>query len=180
MADAITEATETTGQVTGMPQLDFSTFGNQIFWLVVALVVIYLILTRVALPRISGVLAERAGSITKDLTRAEELRIRAAEAEAAYEQALADARSEAGRIADETRAGIQAELAVEMEKAEMQIAARTAESESAIAAIRDEAVASVTTVARDTARAIIASFGVTADDKTVDAAVDKRAKEVDA
>ena len=44
-----------------MPQLDFSTFPNQIFWLVVTLVVIYLVLSRVALPRIGGILAERAG-----------------------------------------------------------------------------------------------------------------------
>lgn len=177
MADAITEGA---GQAAGMPQLDFSTFGNQIFWLVVTLVVIYLILSRVALPRIGAVLAERAGSITSDLARAEELRAQAGAAEAAYEQALADARAEAGRIAGEARAEIQAQLATEMEKAEAQIAARAAESESAIAAIRDEAVASVTEVARDTARAIVAAFGVSADDKAVDAAVDARVKEVDA
>ncbi|MBW7920535.1 MAG: F0F1 ATP synthase subunit B' [Rubellimicrobium sp.] len=180
MADPITEAAEGAGQAAGMPQLDFSTFGNQIFWLVVTLVVIYLILIRVALPRIGGVLAERAGAITSDLTRAEELRRKATEAEAAYEQALADARAQAGRIAGETRAAIQAELAAEMDKAEAQIAARAAESETAIAAIRDEAVASVTAVARDTARAIVAAFGVTADDKAVDAAVDARVNEVDA
>jgi len=46
-----------------MPQLDFSTFGNQIFWLVVTLVAIYLILDRVALPRIAEVLAERIGEV---------------------------------------------------------------------------------------------------------------------
>ena len=176
MADAITEAAGSAGQGAGMPQLDFSTFGNQIFWLVVTLVVIYLILTRVALPRIGGVLAERAGSITNDLARAEDLRAQAAAAEAAYEQALADARSEAGRIAAGARADIQAQLAAEMEKAEAQIAARAGESETAIAAIRDEAAASVTAVARDTARAIVAAFGVTAEDKAVDAAVDARVK----
>lgn len=180
MADPITDAAAEAGQAAGMPQLDFSTFGNQIFWLVVTLVVIYLILARVALPRIGGILAERADAITSDLARAEELRTRAAEAEAAYEQALADARAEAGRISEQTRATIQAELAAEMEKAEAQIAARAAESESAIAAIRDEAVASITTVSRDTARAIVAAFGVKADDKAVDAAVDARVNEVDA
>ena len=41
----------------GMPQLDFSTFPNQIFWLVVTLIVMYLILSRVALPRIASILA---------------------------------------------------------------------------------------------------------------------------
>ena len=49
----------------GMPQLDFSTFSNQIFWLVVTLVVIYFILSRIALPRIGGALADRAGHYNK-------------------------------------------------------------------------------------------------------------------
>ena len=79
----------------GMPQLDFSTFSNQIFWLVVTLVVIYFILSRIALPRIGGALADRAGTITNDLAEAEDLKQRALEAEQAYEKALADARAEA-------------------------------------------------------------------------------------
>ena len=176
MEGAITEAATEAASSAGMPQLEFSTFGNQIFWLVVTLVVIYLILARVALPRIGGVLAERAGSITNDLARAEELRLQAAEAEKLYEKALADARAESGRIADATRAEIQAELAAEMEKAEAQIAARTSESEKAIAAIRDEAVANVTAVARDTAREIVAAFDVKAEEKAIEAAVDQRVK----
>ena len=67
----------------GMPQLDFSTFPNQIFWLLVTLVVIYLVLSRVALPRIGGVLAERKGTITNDLAAAEELKQSAVGAEKA-------------------------------------------------------------------------------------------------
>ena len=47
-------ATQGAASAPGMPQLDFSTFGNQIFWLLVTLVVIYMILSRVALPRCSG------------------------------------------------------------------------------------------------------------------------------
>jgi F-type H+-transporting ATPase subunit b len=41
----------------GMPQLDLGTFDNQIFWLLITLVVIYLVLSRVALPRIAAILA---------------------------------------------------------------------------------------------------------------------------
>lgn len=179
MEDAIAETSGTAaqaGQASGMPQLDFTTFGNQIFWLVVALVVIHLILTRVALPRIGGVLAERSGSIGNDLARAEELQAQAVEAELAYEQALADARAEAGRIAEGARAEIQTELSAEMEKAEATIAARTAESEKAIGAIRDEAMATVATVARETAHEIVAAFGVKAEAEAIDAAVDSRVK----
>ena len=49
------------GHVKGMPQLFFDTYPNQIFWLVVTLVVIWWVLTRIALPRIGAVLAERPG-----------------------------------------------------------------------------------------------------------------------
>ena len=87
MATATTEAAGQAAEAAsapGMPQLDFSTWGNQIFWLIVTLVVIYLILSRVALPRISAVLAERAGTITNDIAAAEDLKRKAEEAEAAF------------------------------------------------------------------------------------------------
>ncbi len=80
-----------------MPQLDFTTWPNQIFWLLVTLVAIYFMLTRVALPRISAVLAERRGTITNDLAAAEELKQKGADAEKAYNDALATARVEAAQ-----------------------------------------------------------------------------------
>mgnify|MGYP001803302802 CR=1 FL=1 len=78
MADEVTSGAEASGA--GMPQLEFSTFPNQIFWLVVALVVIYVLLSRVALPRIAGVMAERQGTITNDHAAAEDLKRHAAAA----------------------------------------------------------------------------------------------------
>ncbi len=143
----------------GMPQLDLSTFPNQIFWLVVTLVVIYLILSRVALPRIGAILAERQETITNDLAAAEELKAKAVEAEKAYEKALADARAEAQRIAAETRAEIQAELNEAIAKADAEIAARAAESEKAIAEIRASALESIEAVATETAAEIVTLLG---------------------
>lgn len=160
----------------GMPQLDFATFPNQIFWLVVTLVVIYLVLSKVALPRIAGVLAERQGTITGDIAAAEELKAKAAEAEAAYQQALAEARAEAGRIAAAAKAEMQGEVARAIEKAEAEIAARTAEGEERIAEIRAGAAEAVRVVARDAAREVVAALGIEVDGARVDAAVDERSK----
>lgn len=170
--------TETTGAAAtpGMPQLDFSTFGNQIFWLLVALVVIYMILSRIALPRIGAVLAERQGTITNDISAAESLRAKAIEAEAAYNKALADARVEANRIITETKAEIQADLDKAIAKADAEIAAKTAEGEKAIGEIRASALENVTEVAKDTAKEIVAAMGGTADGRTVTAAVNARMK----
>ena len=163
-------------EAAGMPQLDFSTFPNQMFWLVVTLVVIYWVLNRIALPRIAGILADRQGTISGDVQAAEELKAKAVEAEEAYNQALADARAKAAEIAAETRAEIQKDLDAAIEKADAEIAAKAAESEKAITEIREGAKASVEEVAKDTAAAIIAALGGKADDKAVAKAVSDRVK----
>ena len=133
---AIGACVDAGGSAIGMPQLCADWIPNQIFWLVVTLIVIYFVLSRVALPRIGAVLSERAGTITNDLGAAEELKQRA--------------------------------------KAAEEIAARTAESEKAIAEIRDSAMASVMAVAKDTAGEIVRAMGGTDDQKAIDAAVDAR------
>lgn len=159
-----------------MPQLDFSTFPNQIFWLLITLIVIYFILSRVALPRIGAVLAERQGTITNDIAAAEELKAKAKEAEAAYEQALIDARAEAGKIVAAAKAEIQQELDVQMQKADAQIAVKTAESEKAMAEIQAGAADAVKAVAKDAAKEIVLAMGGKADAKAVTAAVTARMK----
>ena len=173
-------ATETTSAAEaaapGMPQLDVTPIGNQIFWLLVALVVIYFVLSRVALPRIAGILAARQGTITNDLAAAEDLKAKAAEAEAAYDKALADARAEAQRIAGETRAAIQGDLDAAIAKADAEIAAKAAESEKAIADIRAGAQEAVVEVAKDAAKDIVALMGGKADARSITAAVNARMK----
>ena len=160
----------------GMPQLDFSTFSNQIFWLVVTLVVIYFILSRIALPRIGEALADRARTISNDLAEADELKQRALEAEKAYEKALADARAEAHSMNVAMRAEIQAQLDVELAKADAQISARTAEAAVALAEIRSTAMVSVKDVAKATTKEIVAVMGGKVDAKTVTSAVTVRMK----
>lgn len=170
-------ATETTEHAQGMPQLDFSTFPNQIFWLVVTLIIVYLLMSRVALPRIASVLAERHGAIQSDLVKAEEMKAKAVEAEAAYNQALADARAEAQTIVADARAEIQKDLDVAMAKADAEIAAKSAESAAAIKEISDNAMVAVKDVANDTAKEIVKSVMPGAGDaKAVKAAVTARLK----
>ena len=130
-----------------MPQLCGAWFGNQIFWLAIALVVLYFILSRIALPRIAAVLAERPGAITNDLAAAEDLKARAIEAEEAYKQALADAKAEAQKIIAETKAAIREDLDRANETADAEIKAKTAEGEKKIAEIRAGAMDAVKVVA---------------------------------
>lgn len=164
------------GSAIGMPQLCGDWFGNQVFWLVIALLVIYFVLSRVALPRIAAILAERQGTITNAIAGAEDLKSKAAAAEEAYNKALADARSEAQAISAEARAQIQADLDDAIAKADAEISAKAAESEKAIAEIRASALDNVKDVAKDTAKDIVAALGGDADAKSVTAAVTARMK----
>jgi F-type H+-transporting ATPase subunit b len=167
---------ETATSGPGMPQLDVTTFSNQIFWLIVTLVVLYYIMSRVALPRVAAVLADRRGTITSDIAAAEEFKLKAQQAEEAYNKALTDARAEAGRIVDAAKAEMQAELKVQLAKADAEIAAKSAESERRIRDIRDSAMDMVSEVSKDVTADILNVFGVKADGRSVTAAVNARLK----
>lgn len=174
--EATSHAADAAASAPGMPQLDFSNWGNQIFWLMITLVAIYFVLSRIALPRIAAVLAERQGTITNDIAAAEGLKAKAVDAEEAYNKALADARAQAQAIVAEAKAEIQVELDAATAKADAEIAAKSAESEKAIAEIRAGAMAAVKEVASDTANEIVSALGGKSDDKAINAAVDTRIK----
>jgi len=173
---AASACVDSDGGAIGMPQLCGEWFGNQIFWLVVTLVVLFFVLSRIALPRIAAILAERQGNITNDLAAAEDLKVRAEEAEVVYQKALADARAEAQNIVAAAKAEIQADLDKATAKADAEISAKAAEGEKKIAVIRAGALESVTDVAKDAAKEIVAAMGGKADARSVTAAVSNRMK----
>lgn len=173
---ATTEAAAEAGQSAGMPQLNFETWPNQIFWLLVALVIIWFVVAKIAIPRIGGILAERNGTIGKDLAAAEELKAKAKAAEGAYTAALENARVEAAKIIAATKAEIQTVLDKATAEADAQIAAKAAESEKRIAEIRAGAEVAVADVARDTAGALVQALGGQAEASVIEAAVSARVK----
>jgi F-type H+-transporting ATPase subunit b len=165
------------GSAIGMPQLCAEWFPNLIFWLLVSLLAIWFVLTRIALPRVGAVLAERSGTISNDLAAAEDLKRQARDAEAAHDAALAQARAEAQRISGEAQAEARAKLDAALAEADARIAERTAESEAQIAEIRAQQEATVAEVARDVAAAMVEALGGRADAAAIDAAVQSRVKE---
>ena len=170
---AVAEAAAASG---GLPQLDITTYGNMIFWLLVALAVLYWALSRIALPRIGGVLSDRQAAITGDLMSAEEFKRKAKDAEAAYDKALADARAEAQKIVAANRAEIQAELDAAIAHADAEIAARAVESEKRIGEIRASAIDDARTVAREVTEELVRVFGGKPDPAQINTAVDQRLK----
>ena len=104
------------------------------------------------------------------------LKSKAEDAERAYVQALNDARSEASRLLDATKAEMKKELQSAINKADADISVKVDESEKSIADIKKNAVASVDKVARDTAKEIVSALGGKADAKTISLAVSSKIK----
>jgi F-type H+-transporting ATPase subunit b len=79
----------------GLPQFDITTFPSQIFWLVVAFSLLYILFSSRVLPDISSVIEKRKKSIESDLLEAEKLQAEAEDVQLMYEKSLSDARDAA-------------------------------------------------------------------------------------
>ena len=141
-----------------MPQLDASTWPPQLFWLAVTFLVLYFIISKVVIPRTGGVIEGRKNQIDSDLNAAQRFKADTDKAVADYEKALAEARSKAHAIAQETRDKLSAEVDQERGRLDGQLAAKIAEAEKSIQATRTRALASVTELATDIAADIVAQL----------------------
>ena len=154
------------------PPFNPTTFASQLVWLAIAFVVLYVLMSRLALPRIGKIIDDRDNTIKGDIAQAEKLKAQSDEAVAAYEKALADARGRAQAIANETREKQVAEADVARKALEDRLNAKMAEAEKTIAGTKQSAMSNVRGIAADAARAIVERLlGQAPDDKTVDAAV---------
>ncbi len=140
------------------PPFDPSTYASQLLWLAITFGVLYWTISRIAAPRIAGILEVRRDRIAGDLSEAERLRGETDAAVAAYEQSLADARKNAGAIAAETRAQLSRELDDRRRTIEADLATKLADAESRIRDIKTKALAEVDGIATETTEAIVAAL----------------------
>jgi len=145
-----------------VPQLDVSTFSSQIFWLIICFSILYYLLSRRALPRVSEILEARQDRIAADLDQAQRLRRDAETALATYEKAIASAQDRAHALLAENQSRLQAEAAARQAELDQQLAKQVAEAEARIVAARDRALAELEDAAIEAARAAAARLaGVT-------------------
>ncbi|MHA1598857.1 MAG: F0F1 ATP synthase subunit B family protein [Alphaproteobacteria bacterium] len=156
----------------GLPQLDFTTFAPQLIWLAITFVVLYLLMARVAMPRIGQVIEERAHRIEDNLKKAETLRGEAAAASEAYEAALADARAEAHSVMVKVRDQIAEETASKLAGLSDKLEAKMKKAEDHIAEEKDKALATLADISTEVASAMAEKLtGGSISDKDVAAAV---------
>ena len=150
-----TAATAVPPEDGGFPPFKTETFSSQIFWLVITFAFLFVVIWRVAGPRINGVITTRRNAINDDIARAQGARAEAEAAGAAYDAALKGARARAQGLADETRKTLSDEIAAAKARADVEAHAAMSEADARIAASRTEARSHVARAAAQAAIEIV-------------------------
>jgi F-type H+-transporting ATPase subunit b len=165
------------GHKAPFPPFQKDTFASQLVSLLVAFVALYLIVSRIALPRVGSLLDARQNAIEGDLAAAQKLKDESDAALKAYESELAAARSRAQAISAETREKLNAAAEAQRKTLEEQLSVKLAEAEKTIASTREAAMSNVRGIAAEAAAAIVQRLtGLMPDGKAVDSAVDASLK----
>src|ERR1700678_1615934 len=115
------------------PPFQAEHFPSQLIWLAVSFVLLYVLMAKVALPRIAAIFAERSKRIGDDLAAAQRFKEQSEAAAPAYQKALAEARNRAQAIAAETRERQAAEAETANKRLEEQLNEKIAAADPALA-----------------------------------------------
>lgn len=155
-----------------MPQLDIATFAPQLIWLAISFVLLYVLMAKVALPRVADVLDERTKRIEGNLEKAETLKREAQSAREAYETAIAESRAKASMLTSQAADRAAKEAAERQHALAATLAEQGREVEQKIAAARAKALESTHTIAAEVAReAVRKLLGRDVDASAAEAAV---------
>ena len=150
-----TETTPASEHGGGFPPFQRDTFGSQLLWLAIFFVALYLIASKLALPRVGSIIADRRKRISADLAEAAHMKDAADAAIATYEKELADARARAQAMAAESRDKVNADADANRKAVEANLQAKLTAAEQTIAETRSAAMANVQAIAQEAAIAIV-------------------------
>ena len=161
---------------TVFPPFDSSTFGPQLFWLALTFGILYLLMSKVALPRIGQILEVRRDRIEGDLAEAERLRQKTDQAIESYETELAKSRAKSHEIAEETRNKIKEELAAKRNEVEADLSKKLSIAETRIEQTKTDALKNVDEIATDTVVDLVTKLSAKVSVKEAKSAVSKIVK----
>lgn len=136
-------ATESHGGGGAVPQFDPTYYGAQLFWLVISFIILYVLMARVALPRVGFVVEQRAQKIAQDLEQARHAQAEATGLQRSYETGLAITRNDARETLAQGIAAAQAAQTAALAEQNQALVARVRDAESRIDTAKQAALANI-------------------------------------
>lgn len=171
-APVTTEHSEMPAAQAPFPPFAAVNLAPLLVWLTISFALLYVLMSKIALPHVERVMRDRRSKISDDLGDAFAKRKEADEASAAYQKTLAEARTNAQALAQQTYARVAAETDAKRKALDAELSAKLADSEAQIETMRAKAMANVGQIAHEAATAIVEHLtGKPADAKTISEAL---------
>jgi len=143
------------GAEEGMPQLNPEFWFSQTFWLVLVFVILYLIIWKRILPKITDNLENRKKTISSDLEEAQNLKKLAEERYKEYKKLINDAKNEAGKIISESKLRLDQDLNIKKMEIQKEIDREINEAEKEINNFKKKSLKSVSKISKEISSEVI-------------------------
>ena len=138
-----------------MPQMEFADYMPQVVWLVITFATLYVLMAKLALPRITDILETRQRHLEHDLELSEKLRDEAQTTLAEYDAAIVSARAETESLLAKARESIKTETQERIAELNGRLESEIRESDARIRHAMSQAMDELVVVAGNSARAAV-------------------------
>ena len=138
-----------------MPQMEFADYMPQVVWLVITFATLYVLMAKLALPRITDILETRQRRLDHDLELSEKLRDEAQTTLAEYDAAIVSAMAETESLLAKARESIQTETQERIAELNGRLESEIRESDARIRHAMSQAMDELVVVAGNSARAAV-------------------------
>lgn len=157
-----------------MPQLDPSSFPSQLFWLVASFIILYVVMSRIALPKIAGALQNRQEKIGDDIDRAKKLKEEAAKLEKEYKKLTEDNKAKSNALIFSAQEEARKYSDAKHADVAKDIAKKSVDAEKKIADARAKALGEIESVAAGLTKSLVEKVGLSGvDSAKIESAVKK-------
>ncbi len=161
----------------GMPQLNPEFWVSQIFWLIITFGILYVVLSKLILPKISSNLESRKLQISDNIEAAEKQRKESDSKLKEYDEIISKSKSEAKDIINQAREKVLRDISAKKELLEKQIDEEIKKAEKEIIKLKLEAPAKINKIAIDTSSELIQKLiGAEINNSSISAIVDDLSK----
>ena len=162
----------------GMPQLDPEYWPSQVFWLIIIFLTIYILISKIFIPKIKGSIDMREDKIRKDLEEAKTFREQAELKLKEYNSLMETAKIDVKKIISKSRQKLNEDMRIKREDAQKKIDAEILNAETEIKKFKVDSFNKVNLISQDIVSNLIKDiFGEDLNKSSVEASVLQTIKE---
>tara|TARA_B100000029_G_scaffold370216_1_gene364048 strand:- start:126 stop:704 length:579 start_codon:yes stop_codon:yes gene_type:complete len=146
---------KTYGSEAGMPQLDPKFWGAQIFWLILIFVSLYLVISKIFLPKITYSIENRKSKIVNDLDEAQKLKENAEKKLREYNEIIEKSKKEAKKIIEDSKKKLNDDLESKKQKFNHEIEKEITAAEKEISDLKKSSISNINNISSEISAEII-------------------------